>query len=120
MAFHDKLGRFAGGFADFLTGNRFDFDGLGKGGKAQNMDLLEKDDDDKEKEKTFLDTFLEGYSYNPEKNKTESDKFLDKMASRGFGSGRGGSFAQLGDNLAMFTPDNTLRNQALLEQINRL
>ena len=46
MAFHDKLGRYAGGFADILTGNRFDFDGLGK---PQDMNLLEKDDD-KEKE----------------------------------------------------------------------
>ena len=43
MAFHDKIGRFAGGFADFLTGNRFDFDGLGRPEKAENF--LEKDDD---------------------------------------------------------------------------
>ena len=59
MAFHDKIGRFAGGFADVLTRNRFDFDGLGRGPKAENMDLLEKDDD-KEKEKGFLDNFLAG------------------------------------------------------------
>ena len=113
MAFHEKLGRYAGGFADVLTGNRFDFDGLGKPKKAENMDLLERDDD-KEKEKTFLDTFLEGYSYNPEKNKTETDTFLDAMASRGFASGGGGgSFQNLGGGVTMFTPSNAARNQAI-------
>ena len=31
MAFHDKLGRYAGGFADYFDWtNRFDFDGLGR------------------------------------------------------------------------------------------
>ena len=113
MAFHDKIGRFAGGFADFLTGNRFDFDKRGKPEKSENF--LEKDDD-KEKEKTFLDNFLEGYSYNPEKNKTESDKFLDMMSSRGFVSGGGGSFAQLGDGLSIFNPDNSARQNAILQQ----
>ena len=63
MAFHDKIGRFAGGFADFLTGNRYDFDGLGKPEKSENF--LEKDDD-KEKEKGFLDNFLAGLqTYDP-------------------------------------------------------
>ena len=58
MAFHDKLGRFAGGFADVLTRDRFDFDGLGRSGKAENIDLLEREDeDDKEKEKDFLIIF---------------------------------------------------------------
>jgi len=112
MAFHDKLGRFAGGALDYLTRDRFDFDGLGKSG---DMNLLEKDDD-KEKEKTFLDTFLEGYSYNPEKNKTESDKFLDKMSAQGFKSGGGGTFANLGDGLSIFNPDNTARENAILQQ----
>ena len=112
MAFHDKLGRYAGGFADILTRNRFDFDGLGR---PEDMNLLEKDDD-KEKEKTFLDTFLEGYSYNPEKNKTDTDKFLDTMSNRGFVSGGGGSFAQVGDNLSIFNPDNTARENAILQQ----
>ncbi len=112
MAFHDKLGRFAGGALDYLTRDRFDFDGLGKSG---DMNLLEKDDD-KEKEKTFLDTFLEGYSYNPEKNKTDTDKFLDTMSKRGFVSGGGGSFAQVGDNLSIFNPDNTARENAILQQ----
>ena len=95
------ISRFAGGFADFLTGNRFDFDKRGKNNK---------DDDG------MLDTFLEGFSYNPEKNKSETDSFLDMMGRRGFGSGGGGSFAQVGENLSLFNPDNTLRNQALLEQ----
>ena len=113
MAFHDKLGRYAGGFADILTGNRFDFDGLGK---PQDMNLLEKDDD-KEKEKGFLDNFLAGLqSYNPEKNKSDSDRFLDSMSKRGFVSGGGGSFAQVGDNLAIFNPDNSAREQAILQQ----
>ena len=113
MAFHDKLGRFAGGFADVLTRDRFDFDGLGRSGKAENMDLLERDDDKKET-KSFLDTFLEGYSYNPEKNKTETDSFLDAMASRGFASGGGsGSFQDIGGGVTMFTPSNAARNQAI-------
>ena len=113
MAFHDKLGRYAGGFADILTGNRFDFDGLGK---PQDMNLLEKDDD-KEKEKGFLDNFLAGLqSYNPEKNKSDSDRFLDSMSKRGFVSGGGGSFAQVGDNLSIFNPDNSAREQAILQQ----
>ena len=113
MAFHDKLGRYAGGFADILTGNRFDFDGLGK---PQDMNLLEKDDD-KEKEKGFLDNFLAGLqSYNPEKNKSDSDRFLASMSKRGFVSGGGGSFAQVGDNLSIFNPDNSAREQAILQQ----
>ena len=41
------IGRFAGGFADFLTGNRFDFDKRGK--------------NDEEKKGSF-DNLLEGYS----------------------------------------------------------
>ena len=113
MAFHDKIGRFAGGFADLLTRDRFDFDGLGK---PQDMNLLEKDDD-KEKEKGFLDNFLAGLqSYNPEKNKSDSDRFLDSMSKRGFVSGGGGSFAQVGDNLSIFNPDNSAREQAILQQ----
>ena len=90
MAFHNKLGRFAGGFADVLTRDRYDFDGLGRGSRgAKNTDLLEEEND-KEKEKGFLDNFLAGImSYDPEKNKTESDEFLDSMASRGFASGGG-------------------------------
>ena len=114
MAFHDKLGRFAGGFADVLTRNKFDFDGLGRGEKVENTDLLEREDD-KEKEKGFLDNFLAGLvSYDPEKNKTESDEFLDTMASRGFASGGGsGSFQNIGGGVTMFTPSNAARNQAI-------
>jgi hypothetical protein len=117
MAFHEKLGRYAGGFADILTRNKFDFDGLGRGGKAENIDLLERDDD-KEKEKGFLDNFLAGLvSYDPEKNKTESDEFLDSMASRGFASGSGsGSFKNIGGGVTMFTPSNAARNQAIAMQ----
>ena len=114
MAFHEKLGRYAGGFADVLTRNRYDFDGLGRGDKSENIDLLEREDD-KEKEKGMLDKFLLGLaSYDPEKNKSESDKFLDKMASRGFASGSaGGSFTDLGGGLSMFTPSNAARNEAI-------
>ena len=115
MAFHDKLGRYAGGFADVLTRNKFDFDGLGRGGKAENVDLLEKEDEDDNKGKGMLDKFLLGLaSYDPEKNKSESDKFLDTMASRGFASGSaGGSFTDLGGGLSMFTPSNAARNEAI-------
>ena len=117
MAFHDKIGRFAGGFADFLTGNRFDFDGLGRPKKSEKSENFIEEDDEKDKGRGMLDAFLESYqTYNPEKNKTETDKFLDMMSKRGFASGGGGSFAQVGENLSMFNPDNTLRNQALLEK----
>ena len=114
MTFHDKLGsgisRFAGGFADFLTGNRYDFDKKGPF-KTESVD------NDKEKEKGFLDNFLAGLqSYNPEKNKSDSDRFLDSMSKRGFVSGGGGSFAQVGDNLSIFNPDNSAREQAILQQ----
>ena len=114
MAFHDKIGRFAGGFADLLTRDRFDFDGLGRGGKAATMNLMEEDEDKKET-KGFLDNFLAGLqSYDPEKNKSESDEYLDAMAKRGIGSGGGsGSFQDLGGGLTMFTPSNTARNQAI-------
>ena len=112
MAFHDKIGRFAGGFADVLTRNKFDFDGLGRGEKVENTDLLEREDD-KEKEKGFLDNFLAGLvSYDPEKNKTESDEFLDAMTSRGRSGYGGGSF-RVGDNVTFMTPDNTARYEAI-------
>ena len=108
MAFHDKIGRFAGGFADFLTGNRYDFDKKGPF-KTESVD------NDKEKEKGFLDNFLAGLqSYDPEKNKSESDEYLDAIAKRGIGSGGGsGSFQDLGGGLTMFTPSNAARNQAI-------
>ena len=112
MAIHDKIGRFAGGFADVLTRNKFDFDGLGRGEKVENTDLLEREDD-KEKEKGFLDNFLAGLvSYDPEKNKTESDEFLDAMTSRGRSGYGGGSF-RVGDNVTFMTPDNTARYEAM-------
>ena len=119
MAFHDKLGRFAGGFADVLTRNRFDFDGLGRGDfkKAENIDLLEREDEDDKKGKGMLDAFLQGYqSYDPEKNKTEADEYLDAMSRRGFGSGASGSFTALGGGLSIFTPRNAARNQAIAMQ----
>ena len=98
MTFHDKLGRYAGGFADYIFRDATDFDGLGRGDfkKAENIDLLEREDEDDKKGKGMLDKFLLGLaSYDPEKNKTESDEFLDKMASRGFASGgAGGSFTK--------------------------
>ena len=117
MTFHDKLGRYAGGFADYIFRDATDFDGLGRGDfkKAENIDLLEREDEDDNKGKGMLDKFLAGLmSYDPEKNKTESDEFLDKMASRGFASGgAGGSFTNLGGGLSMFTPSNAARNEAI-------
>ena len=120
MTFHDKLGRYAGGFADYIFRDATDFDGLGRGDfkKAENIDLLEREDEDDNKGKGMLDRFLAGaLSYDPEKNKTDSDEFLDKMASRGFASGGGsGSFTDLGGGLSMFTPSNAARNQAIAMQ----
>ena len=117
MTFHDKLGRYAGGFADYIFRDATDFDGLGRGDfkKAENIDLLEREDEDDKKGKGMLDKFLLGLaSYDPEKNKSESDKFLDTMASRGFASGSaGGSFTDLGGGLSMFTPSNAARNEAI-------
>ena len=117
MTFHDKLGRYAGGFADYIFRDATDFDGLGRGDfkKAENIDLLEREDEDDKKGKGMLDRFLAGaLSYDPEKNKTESEEFLDKMASRGFASGgAGGSFTNLGGGLSMFTPSNAARNEAI-------
>ena len=120
MTFHDKLGRYAGGFADYIFRDATDFDGLGRGNfkKAENIDLLEREDEDDNKGKGMLDKFLAGLmSYDPEKNKTESDEFLDSMASRGFASGSGsGSFQNIGGGVTMFTPSNAARNQAIAMQ----
>ena len=114
MAFHDKLGRYAGGFADLLTRDRFDFDGLGRVEKAENIDLIEEEDEDDKKAKGMLDSFLlRELSYDPEKNKSESDSFLDRMASRGYGSG---DTFTVGDNVTFMNPNNTARQMALLEK----
>ena len=96
------IGRFAGGFADFLTGNRFDFDKRGK--------------NDEEKKGSF-DNLLEGYSsYRPDK-RSDTGQLLSMASQRAGGLGmRGGSFAQVGDNLSIYNPDNTARQMALLEK----
>jgi len=119
MTFHNNIGRFAGGFADMLTGDRYDFDKLGSlvGNKPTEFmpekNIFVKEDDNKGK--GMLDNFLLGLqSYNPEKNKTESDKLFDSMATRGASGGKG-SFQEFG-NTALYTPDNSARNLALLEQ----
>ena len=116
-----NIGQFAGGFADMLTGDRYDFDRQGSlvGNKPVDFmpekNIFVKDDDDN---KGFLDAFLKSnLSYNPEKNKTESDKLFSAMAKRS-GSGGGGSFAQLGDGLSMFTPDNSAREKILKKEKN--
>jgi len=114
MTFHNKIGsgisRFAGGFADFLTGDRYDFDKRGPF-------TLKSDDEDDDKKMGKFDYFVENLkSYNPEKNKSKYEKFLDKMASRGFASGGGGSYGMVGDNLFVYNPDNTAREQAILQQ----
>ena len=113
MTFHDKLGsgisRFAGGFADFLTGDRYDFDKRGPF-------TIKSDDDDDDKKMGKFDYFLENLeSYNPEKNKSKYEKFLEKMTGQKFVSG-GGSYGRVGDNLFVYQPDNTAREQAILQQ----
>ena len=70
------IGRFAGGFADMLTGNRFDFDKRGK--------------NDEEKEGMF-DTFLKGSSYRPDK-RSDTGQLLAMASQRAGGLGMGGGF----------------------------
>ena len=117
MTFHDKLGRFAGGFADFLTGDRYDFDKMGKGNSpfaSRSKDTTE-DDDNEVSTKGRLENFMEGLqSYNPEKNKTESDQLLAMASQRASGLGMGGgSFTDLGGgvqdpNVAGKFPSNSV------------
>ena len=92
------IARFAGGLADMLTGNRFDFDKRGK------------NDEDK---KGMFDTFLEGGSYRPDK-RSDTDQLLAMASQRGSGLGMGGgSFQDIGGGNVLFTPSNTARNQAI-------
>ncbi len=92
------ISRFAGGFADFLTGNRFDFDKRGK------------NDEDKE---GLFDTFLEGGSYRPD-NRSVTDQLLAIASQRAGGLGMGGgSFQDIGGGVTMVNPSNTARNQAI-------
>ena len=94
------IGRFAGGFADFLTGNRFDFDKRGK--------------NDEEKEGMF-DNLLEGASsYRPDK-RSDTDQLLAMAANQG-GSGLGmggGAFTDIGGGVSMYNPNNFARDQAI-------
>ena len=95
------IGRFAGGFADFLTGNRFDFDKRGK------------NDEDRE---GMFDAFLEGSSYRPDK-RSDTDQLLAMASQRAGGLGMGGgSFQNIGGGVTMFTPSNVARNQAIAMQ----
>ena len=96
------ISRFAGGFADFLTGNRFDLDKRGK--------------NDEEKKGSF-DNLLEGYSsYRPDK-RSDTGQLLSMAGQRagGLGMGGGRSF-MVGDNVTFMSPDNTARQMALLEK----
>ena len=117
MTFHDKLGRFAGGFIDYLSGDRTDFDKMGKGNSPfapRSKDTTE-DDDNGVSTKGRLESFMEGLqSYNPERReKSRADEFLDAMAERGFSAGSSGGFGKIGSNLFVMRPDNTARNQAI-------
>ena len=113
MTFHDKLGRFAGGFADFLTGDRYDFDKRGKGNNP--FASRSEDDDNEVSTKGRLESLLEGLqSYNPERReKSRVDEFLDSMAKRGFSAGGSGGIGKIGSNLFVMQPDNTAKNQAI-------
>ena len=91
--------RFAGGFADFLTGNRFDFDKRGK--------------NDEEKEGMFDDLFEGTTSYRPDK-RSDTGQLLAMASQRAGGLGMGGnSFQDIGGGVTMFNPSNTARNQAI-------
>ena len=92
------ISRFAGGLADMLTGNRFDFDKRGK------------NDEDK---KGMFDTFLEGGSYRPDK-RSNTDQLLAMASQRGSGLGMGGgAFTDIGGGVTMYNPSNAARNQAI-------
>ena len=93
------IGRFAGGFADFLTGNRFDFDKRGK--------------NDEEKEGMFDDLFEGTTSYRPDK-RSDTGQLLAMASQRAGGLGMGGgSFQDIGGGNVLFTPSNAARNQAI-------
>ena len=93
------ISRFAGGFADFLTGNRFDFDKRGK--------------NDEEKEGMFDDLFEGTTSYRPDK-RSDTGQLLAMASQRAGGLGMGGnSFQDIGGGVTMFNPSNTARNQAI-------
>ena len=93
------IGRFAGGFADLFTGNRFDFDKRGK--------------NDEEKEGMF-DNLLEGTtSYRPDK-RSDTGQLLAMANQRGSGLGMGGgAFTDIGGGVTMYNPSNAARNQAI-------
>ena len=93
------ISRFAGGFADMLTGNRFDFDKRGK--------------NDEEKEGMF-DNLLEGTtSYRPDK-RSDTGQLLAMANQRSGGLGMGSnSFQDIGGGVTMFNPSNSARNQAI-------
>ena len=116
MTFHDKLGRFAGGFIDYLSGDRTDFDKMGKGNSPFAPRSKKTSDDDNEVSREGrLESFMEGLqSYNPERReKSRADEFLDAMAERGFSAGGSGGIGKIGSNLFVMRPDNTARNQAI-------
>ena len=116
MTFHDKLGRFAGGFIDYLSGDRTDLDKMGKGNSPFAPRSKKTSDDDNEVSREGrLESFMEGLqSYNPERReKSRADEFLDAMAERGFSAGSSGGFGKIGSNLFVMQPDNTARNQAI-------
>ena len=59
-----------------LTRNRYDFDGLGKRVIKLKIQIFWREDEDDNKGKGMLDKFLAGImSYDPEKNKSETDEF---------------------------------------------
>ena len=93
------ISRFAGGFADLFTGNRFDFDKRGK--------------NDEEKEGMF-DNLLEGTtSYRPDK-RSDTGQLLAMANQGGSGLGmRGGSFTDIGGGVSMYNPNNFARDQAI-------
>ena len=93
------IGRFAGGFADMLTGNRFDFDKRGK--------------NDEDREGGFDDLLEGASSYRPDK-RSDTDQLLAMASQRAGGLGMGGgTFQDIGGGNVLFNPSNTARNQAI-------
>ena len=137
------LGRIAGGLADFVTGNRFDFDNRGKGFNQQmpvqnnssfpilgesisgidyrdfkspyNIPFQAEDAG-----KGFLGKLVEGIgSYDPEKNISEEEKFLRDFTTKRDDTRRYGGVSRVADNLSLYTPPDNSVERAQVQQMQQ-